>query len=161
MGQVGKSPRRLPPGRTRWRPALLVPLAFLLAGCGGGRGTVSGEVTFNGKPIPWGRITFLGQEENKTALSSPIIEGKYTIKDFPAGPVRIGVESFKAKAIDVKKIPPMMLERAREGGMAEPPPQVVGKFVEIPLKYANPDQSGLDYVVERGEQTHNVPLKPG
>jgi hypothetical protein len=141
--------------------ACLIPIGLLaLAGCGGGKGTVSGEVTFKGQPIPWGRITFLGQEGEKVGRSSPIVSGKYTIKDYPAGPVKISVESYDAKKVDTSKIPPMMLERSKEGGWKEPPPEVVGKHLPIPAKYADPEQSGLNYTVPRGTSTHDIALTP-
>lgn len=140
------------------RLALLVPLALLIAGCGRGKGSVSGEVTCGGQPIPWGRITFLGQEGNKITKSAPIVNGKYTIKDCPAGLVKIGVESFKAEAIG-KNVPAAMVERSKEAGWVEPPAEVIGKFLKIPGRYADPDKSGLEYTVEKGSDTHNVSLE--
>jgi hypothetical protein len=143
--------------RRRW--VLLVPLALLLGGCNRGKGTVSGEVTYDGKPIPWGRITFLCQEGQKTSHSSRIVNGKYTIKDCPAGPVKISIESFKAQPIG-KHVPQAMVERSKETGWEEPPPEVIGKHLQIPLKYADTEQSGLEYTVQTGTDTHNIPLKP-
>jgi hypothetical protein len=151
-----ESPRR--PHRP-WL-ALLLPFVFALAGCGGGKGTVSGEVTYNGKPIPWGRITFVSQVGNQTVHSTPIIKGKYTIANCPVGLVKISIESIPAKAVDTSKIPPMMLERSKEAHRPEPPPDVIGQHLQIPLKYANPDMSGLEHTVEPGEKEHNIALKP-
>jgi hypothetical protein len=159
MERRDPSPARVLRG-AGWRLAALLPLALLLAGCGRGKGTVSGKVTLNGEPIPWGRITFLSQVGDKTPHSSRIVNGKYTINDCPAGPVKIAVESIEAKAVDTSKVPPKMLERSRQAGAVEPPAEVVGKHLPIPARYADPDKSGLDYTVESGSATHDIPLKP-
>ena len=139
----------------------LPALALLAAGCGGGKGTVTGEVTYDGKPIPWGRITFLGQEGKKVPRSAWIINGQYTIKDCPTGPVKISVEPLEARAApkDVGK----MAEMAKEHGHVDPPPEVIGKKLDIPRdvieRYGNPETSGLEYTVESGDNTNNIELK--
>src|SRR4051812_35525324 len=91
---------------------LALPLLALLAtGCGSGKGTVTGEVTYKGKPIAWGRITFVCQEGKQDTLSAHIIKGQYKIENCPTGPVKISVESFEAKAAP-KNNP--MVERSKE-----------------------------------------------
>jgi hypothetical protein len=140
--------------------ALLGLAALLPAGCGWGKGDVTGTVTFNGEPIPWGRITFLSQVGKKEARSARIINGRYTLKGCPGGPARIGVESFKAP-----KAPPgaggFMFERQKEMDPDSiPPPELVGKYLEIPLHYADPSTSELEYTVRRGSQEHDITLGP-
>jgi hypothetical protein len=140
---------------------LIALVALLAIGCGGGKGDVSGEVSFNGQPIPWGRITFLSQVGNRPAISGSIRNGRYTIKGCPAGPVKISVESIKAVARNPKAAPLGMAKgfRAPEG-TEEPPPEAIGKHVWIPDKYGNAETSGLEYTVKRGEQEHPIPLSP-
>ena len=137
----------------------LAALALLAAGCGSGKGTITGEVTYKGKPIAWGRITFVCQEGKQSTHSAHIIKGQYKIENCPIGPVKISVESFVAYA------PPAdnpMVQRSREAGYVEPPADVVGKdkYVDIPKDYGNSDLSGLEYTVTRGDNTHNIDLKP-
>ena len=147
-------------GAVSFLAALLSLAAFGAAGCGGGKGEISGEVTFNGKPIPWGRITFLSQVGNKQAISSSIRNGAYTIKGCPAGPVKISVESFKAVAHDPKLGPQGMAKGFKRPEGEEPPPEAIGKTLPIPPRYGNTDTSGLEYTVRSGSQTHNIPLTP-
>jgi hypothetical protein len=149
----------------------LIPAgALLLLGCGGGRGDITGEVTYKGEPVSVGRITFLSQVDKQEVKSAHIIRGKYTIAAFPAGPVKISVESFEPpdpeilKGTKLQKVQPA-------GGMKEfmkgPPPELLEmadgpplKFVPIPLVYANPESSDLTYDVKKGPQTYDLPLKP-
>jgi hypothetical protein len=141
----------------------------LLAGCGGGKGDISGEVTFNGEPVSVGRITFLSEVGNKEVISAYIIRGKYTIKACPVGPVKISVESIeppdpeklKATEENMAKVP-----MARGMKAPEIPAEIMElasgpklKYVQIPLEYANPESSGLTYEVKKGPQPFDIPLK--
>jgi hypothetical protein len=146
----------------------LIPAGLLLlAGCGGGgKGDVTGEVTFNGEPLPVGRITFLSEAGKKEAVSAYIVRGKYTIKGCPAGPAKIGIESFDPPTPEQLNAAKQPLPQAK--GMQEhvKTPEVLKelasgpplKHLRIPLKYANPEISELTYTVEKGSQTHNIPL---
>ncbi len=138
----------------------------LAAGCGRGRGDVSGKVTFNNEPIPWGRIHFFSEGGNNEVLHSPIVNGKYQIDKCPSGPVKIAVESFRAPG---KPGAEMENEKLAQGfkGMAMmkdrsegPPLEVAGKYVEIPERYKDAEQSGLTYTVQAGPQEHDIPLSP-
>jgi hypothetical protein len=153
-------------GRTERAPgvrlaiSLAALVALLASGCGG-KGEVSGQVTFKGEPIPWGRITFLSQEGNRPAISSSIRNGNYTIKGCPTGLVKISVESFKAVARDPRAGPQGMAKGFQAPqGTEEPPAEAIGKYLAIPQKYGNAETSGLEYTVTRGQQEHSIPLGP-
>ena len=148
----------------------LVPAAALLfLGCGGGKGDITGEITYKGEPLSVGRITFLSQIGKQEVKSANIIRGKYTIKGFPAGPVKISVESFEpppAEALTNAKMAKVVPAGGMKDFMKAPPPDLVEmangpplKFMPIPLLYANPEVSGLTYEVKRGTQTFNIPLE--
>jgi hypothetical protein len=140
----------------------LGPLAaVLLVGCGGGKGDVSGLVTYKGEPLPFGRITFVSQVGNKPSLTARIRTGKYTIAACPAGPVQIAVESL-ARPLKgrpsmggiTKGFVPPEDEDAVEPSAKQPRP------VTLPPRYNIPEESGLDYTVTSGQQTHDIPLNP-
>jgi hypothetical protein len=156
----------------RFRPvAWLAPAGLLLlAGCGGGKGEVTGQVLYNGEPLSMGRITFVSETGKQEAFSSYVIRGKYTIKGCPAGPVKISVESLEpptkeqieAYTKQPPRMAPEMHERMSQQGpppemkeIAEGPPL---KHMKIPPQYADPDKSGLTYTVTRGSQEHTVEL---
>src|SRR5438105_7917243 len=130
--------------RSRRCAVWLVPAALLLlTGCGGGRGDVSGLVTYNGEPLPLGRITFLGETGQQEAVSGYIIRGKYTIQGCPVGRVKVSIESLEPPNPELLK-GTKTLPISAAGGMKAPelPPEFKElasgpqlKHVRIPLKY--------------------------
>jgi hypothetical protein len=147
----------------------LVPAAFLfVVGCGGGGvGEITGQVTYNGEPIPVGRITFLSEVGNHEVVSAYIIRGKYTVPRCPAGPAKVTIESLEPPSPEVLKgtkqalALPGMGGKSPAGGMKAPeipaelkqladgPPL---KHLQIPRDFANPETSHLTYEVQRGSQ---------
>ncbi|HEV3262323.1 MAG TPA: hypothetical protein VG013_36060, partial [Gemmataceae bacterium] len=110
-----------------WGAWLVVVGLVAAAGCQG-KGNIKGVVKIkdSGKPLPGGRITFLGESGKKAVRSSLIQDGNYSIEDFPAGPVKVVVESGAASS--------------------------GGKKVAIDPKYGNAQESGLTYEVTKGDQ---------
>jgi hypothetical protein len=135
---------------------------LVTTGCGG-RGDVSGKVTFDGEPIPWGRVFFHSQGNKNEVLNGRIINGQYSVAGVPTGPVKIAVESIPAP----KGSGPGADDKMTEGFKAMmkdrnlgAPADIAGKFIEIPARYANAEESGLAFDVSRGAQTHDLPLTP-
>lgn len=157
--------------RQKGRSVLLGFLALALlsgAGCGKAkRATVSGQVTFNGRPLTAGTISFIDKKK-RTGTGVIDAKGNYTVSDAPVGEVTI--------IIDVPKRPLMM-----GGQMTMKPPPGMGqmkppegmeptgggatitdpsKIVPIPDKYAKEDSSPLKFSVADGEQTYDIKLTP-
>jgi len=140
--------------------AWLVPAALLLlAGCGEGKGDISGVVTVKGDPLPFGKITFTSENKYHKTISAFIIRGKYTIQDFPAGPAKVSIESLrpptKEQIEKAKKDPPLGVEQPIPPELTEGAPL---KYVPISGKYADAEKSGLTYTVERGSQPKDFDL---
>jgi len=158
----------------RLRAWLAAAGLLLCVGCGSGKGDITGEVTYNDEPLSLGRITFVSEVGRRESFSAFIIRGKYTIKGFPSGPVKVSIESVeppsKEKLKAAKEESSSSEKRPSPGAgmaahmkvpdelkeMADGPPL---KYMKIPLFYANPETSKLTYTVERGEQTQNFALK--
>jgi hypothetical protein len=116
-------------------------------------GTVSGKVmTPDGKPLPKALITFLSEVGNKDVFNAAIVNGKYLTSEIPAGPAKVVIMPA--------------LEHEKAGGAQVP----VGKGndlapsgkkgIEVPAKYQNADTSGLLVMVQSGENTFDVDLRP-
>jgi hypothetical protein len=125
-------------------------MAFVLvvvAGCGGRQGEVSGTVTYGGKSLPSGTVTFLGKDKQVVGSSS-ITDGTYKIRQVPPGPVTITVST-----------PPSLGRGARGAALARKDMPAPLESIPIPPKYGNAEQSGLTYEVKPGAQDHPIDLK--
>ena len=144
--------------RRRGAATWLLSLALLACGCSGGRGTVSGKVVFDGKPVPTGMISFHCKVGNKAVNNAAIVNGAYSISDLPTGETDVTV-----KPVDPAKAAGGSGAKASKEGGADArsaPKEGTSNYVPIPQRYSVPDQSGLNLTVTKGEQTFNVELKP-
>src|SRR5262245_57830608 len=74
------------------RLLVVVSVLGVAVGCGGGKGSVSGKVQLEGKPLNSGTITFFGKDG--VPYASPIDgSGNYTVTDVPAGTAKIVIIS--------------------------------------------------------------------
>jgi hypothetical protein len=137
----------------------LLPLVLLAAGGCAGRGTVSGHVRLNGKPVPLGTISFHCQEGRHEVCNALIRDGTYSIDGVPAGPTRVTVASAftpgpgQGEGAAGKRPAAMPTGRAPSPPAVPPPPT-------IPSHYGDPDQSGLSLRVHAGAQVYDVDVPP-
>ncbi|HEV3120190.1 MAG TPA: hypothetical protein VGY58_24225 [Gemmataceae bacterium] len=82
----------------RKRGLILCLLFPLVAGCGA-TATVSGTVTYEGKPIELGKIRFLPIDDKSDldpkgeVVGVDIIKGKYTAKEVPMGKKKVAIDA--------------------------------------------------------------------
>ena len=139
----------------RW---FLVGLLFAAVGCGPPKkvehADVSGQVSYKGQPLPGGRITFVAAKGGFAGSANIDEEGKYKVSA-PVGDVKIGVDNSMLRA---QRGAPKNAPRLQRPG-SEDPNLVKGHYVNLPDKYAKPDDSGLTFKVEKGAQTHDINLE--
>ena len=168
------------------RPTLLglVILAVgFSAGCGkrgAPLGNLSGKVKIKGDPVTGGNLIF--HKEGKEAANLKInADGTYE-GFIPFGDLQVGVdtETLKKQLEDITgavggKMPggkgtglsfsPKDMEKFKDKKMsaedmmkAAMDPANVGKYVEIPEKYRNPQQSGLSVTMKDAKQDHDFDI---
>jgi hypothetical protein len=139
--------------RGRVLPLLLLALP-LATGCGGQtKGTVSGKVTYQGKPLSSGFVTFV--LEKGSPLHSDIqSDGSYRMDNVPVGTVKIGIQP---KSASNQPSPSAMPRDPRE--FAKIKKESTERGMPIPPKYTDPNRSELTYVVTKGQQQHDIALK--
>jgi hypothetical protein len=138
---------------------MLVGVVF--AGCSGGKGTVTGKVTYKGTILKGGNIVFMSTA-GKQSISCRINEdGTYKAEGVPAGPVKILVETDSIKPQPEQGprtySPPPGQKGGGEGymmGMADNSKN----YVEIPAMYNDPDKTDQTYTVTTGKQEKNIEL---
>lgn len=150
---------------------LSLGLLIVMAGCGGTprsvqTADVSGKVTFQGKALPGGRLAFVAVKGGFPSSAIISEDGTYQIKA-PIGDVKIGVENgmLKPQGGGGKMGkgsrgggPPKGGSHPKQPGAEPKEEPVKGKYVAIPLIYADPATSGLTYTVKSGSQTHDIEL---
>jgi hypothetical protein len=123
--------------------ATIIALALLACiGCGPtqkvdpNRAVVPGTVTFDGKPLPAGQVSFSSTEAPRSTSILIREGGRYSTDRVPIGPNVVTIET----------------ESVQSGS-----PHL---YVKIPAKYADPAQSGLTIDVKPGDNENvNFELK--
>lgn len=137
--------------RTRWGNCLfcvVLPLVALTVGCGSPNPVpeklptvpTSGKVTFNGRPIDKGTLTFVpaGPNDGRGEKAS-ISAGTYQTED--------GRGLVAGNYLVIVQIPQVnVAEPEKDGENVEPPP-------EIPAKYADPRTTDLTLKVTKEDRS--------
>jgi hypothetical protein len=129
-------------------------LSLVAAGCGGDgklpRAPVSGRVTYNGKPVAGAAVSFLPETPGwRAGVGKTDDQGRYVLGTYdpddgaPVGPCKVAL-SLRGPS---KPLKPGLGAAAAEELMEMGPPL-------IPIRYFDPDKSGLVFTVEKG--TDNV-----
>jgi hypothetical protein len=132
------------------RPVVAAALVALVVGCGG-RGDVSGKVTYQGKPLVWGTVQFEGSDGilKQANLKS---DGAYSVQGVATGEAKVAVSSINPNSSDFQP-------RVAKGRPAPPPRPAVKGWFPIPEKFDTPHKSGLTYTIKSGANTIDIELK--
>ena len=113
----------------------------LCSGCGNsdGRVEVTGEVTFDGKPLEDGNITFGGPQG--AAGAGKIVNGKFSLS-----------ESGDEDGVQPGSYDVLISSWFEERGSVRPDGSFSPGSTRIPLSYLDPKKSGLKAEVKSGEK---------
>lgn len=140
-------------------PAIAAGLVAL-SGCGPSAGSIQGKVTYKGKDLPSGTVTFLGASND--VVSAPIaLDGTYTIPKVSLGLAKVTVSVPVPPSVPGgMKMDPAKMKGGADptGGTGTPPTAPVGPRVKIPDLYQNPETSKLTFEVKPGSQSHDIKL---
>jgi hypothetical protein len=125
------------------RRVWLLPAVFLaVPACDPDTATVSGRVTYQGKPLTSGSVTFCAAE-GRVEHGLLRTDGSYAIERVPVGPARVAVASHTSVPVGLR-------------GSSAP----AEKPVALPARYRDPDQSGIEFTVEKGRTDYDIELGP-
>jgi len=136
---------------TGWLSLVVSLLLSTLTGCGRSFYKVSGEVTYKGKAVPKGTISFLPKEKGVRPVASAIENGKYTIPQAPAGEMTVTISTPP---------PPPEPEKGKKPPPRFKPKEKPKEDMNVPAKYGDRKTTPLTYTVTSGEQTKNFELQP-
>jgi hypothetical protein len=145
-----RSSHPLCPGRAA---LLALLLCGPVVGCGAGTGEVTGTVRYNGKPLPFGTVQFLGQDGIPyTARIQP--DGTFSVR-VPAGPARVIVT-----CVDEARVSRPASKPAAPHGRLTAASAPEGTSSLIPQRYSDWDASGLTVQVQPGRTEQDFNLTP-
>src|SRR5262249_16240851 len=129
---------------------------LLLAACGcGSTATVTGKVTYQGRPVTYGSVIFLAADNTaRSGIIEP--DGSYSVEDVPRGEGKIGVISH-----DPSK------GRSTVGGEKPASPgkknaaaaKTAGGWFPLPHRFEDPETSGLSCTISKGRVVYDIELK--
>jgi len=143
-------------------------LLVVLTGCSAqagrdGFGIVEGKITYQNKPLSGGSIHFFkDQERVGSFMIRP--DGSYAA-EIPLGQIKVAIETVSVKYQDRQAVKDIMKEHGynMDANQNKPDSPALtasnGVYVDIPERYRDSEQSGLECKVERGRQTCDFDLK--
>lgn len=142
---------------SRFRLSLVAGLLVAAAGgCGGGTGSLSGTVTFNGRPVTSGTVqVFLADGSTRTSDIAP--DGSYAVADLSAGLIQIGVSSPNPKKRYDELVSRAKTEDQKKA-VVPPNPAAVRSWVALPEAAARPESSGLAATIKPGDNLQDLAL---
>jgi hypothetical protein len=129
---------------------VVVGAVLVLGGCGKPTASVKGKVTYKGKLLSSGTVTFVA--ENATGFSPISADGSYSVLKAPVGPCSITVTTPKVPGGG------MMMDPSKMGGSPISTTEAKAPEIEAPPRYADPKTSPLTFEVKPGENVFDIPL---
>jgi hypothetical protein len=133
----------------------------MLSGCGGGtpRGTLSGRVTLNEKPLSFRTLVSFKCSDNSVLAATTDDNGNYTLPNVPTGEVTATVAPARPSPSEgeASSGPKGRPGRAKEGDSA--PRRTGPETSAIPMQYMDAGNPVLRYEVQEGDNTFDIPLK--
>ena len=156
-----------------WICLALIPV---VVGCAPGRGKVSGQVTYGGKPVPGGLVTFRPADPKENSVTAELdAEGRFSCV-LPAGEVSVSIDNreLEPRPAGIPSVPAglpiggdVRAKIAKGPPPKEPNPDAKsgeevrvpkGRYLPIPEKYYMLETSGLKFTIKDGDQPLNIEL---
>jgi len=141
----------------------------LFVGCQRPKGTIEGEVVFDGKPVPGGMLSFvsIGPKNKLTVEGFCELgrDGKFKI-ELPVAEVMVGVDNREFEPMPATRpamlpgdnLPPDVRKSLSEGTKAAS--RVSDRWVQLPERYYLPETSKIKIKVAKGPQNLQIELTP-
>jgi hypothetical protein len=140
--------------KTRWIGWVLFSISLAGAGGCGKTATVTGKVSYQGRPVTYGSLIFLSAD--RTARSGVIErDGSYRIEGVPPGTAKIGVISrdpSKGRSV-------VRNQKRADAGNKEAEKTALKEWFPLPSKFEDPAASGLSFTVDSRRVSHDIDLK--
>lgn len=133
---------------------MVLSVVVLVTGCSG-RTSVSGKLSYQGKPLPYGTVMIFGSDgmpQNGVIAA----DGVYTVSGVPYGPAKMVVTCIDPQAVEEAK---KLAGRSTGGKRPSFMPFDDSKYSKIPLAYGDLTRELIQFNVDRGPYTFDLELK--
>ncbi len=142
--------------KTRRIAAMMLLVLLVGAGGCGKTATVTGNVTYQGRPVTYGSVIFLNAD--RTARSCAIAtDGSYRVEGVLPGAVNIAVIS-RDPAKGRSAVRGRKSTSPAKTAEASPSVPAMGWF-PLPSRFESPAASGLSFDVSPGLSSHDIEMK--
>lgn len=136
--------------------------------------SLSGKVSYNGKPLKGGSVSFISTEGLPSDSGAIKEDGTYTVPNITSGKYKVCVDTsflMPPQPRGAAAPPPSGQTKAPpkdavipEGYKPSSPADMAiaansKKFIKIPPKYMNAEQTDLSIDIKGGSQTYDIDLK--
>jgi hypothetical protein len=128
---------------------LLVAGCLVLSGCTGGKlpSSVSGKVTYQGRPVTSGMVVLVAPDGKTSAPGAVRPDGTYTIQHAPTGTVKVSFDNPPPP----HSYAPAGAQNAAARQEAQQAAAEAKFYVPTPLHYKDPEKSGLTLQLKKGK----------
>ena len=130
-------------------------LLLVGVGCQEGKGRVSGKVSYNGKPLALGSVTFKASDKN-FHQGNIGLDGSYDVPGVSLGSALVAVNSsdpevdyMGKRTLTEQEVSERTTQQAAEKA----------RWFPIPEAYSDPKTSGLSFQVGKGRNQYDIDLK--
>jgi hypothetical protein len=139
---------------------------------------VTGKVTYQGKPLKGGSVSFVSTEGRQSFASGIDEDGTYLVPNLRGGSYKVCVETSSLKPAKEHSIYTKMAPIVPKGAKTGPPadaqvpegytpsdPAAMAamtakkRYIPIPEHYADPELTDITYTFNGGAETFNIDLK--
>lgn len=113
--------------------------------------TLEGTVRYGNEPVPLALIVVMGESGSATGQ---VEQGRYRVDNVPLGPVKIGINTEAARGQFISQQMAQSYKGPGAKGGGSPPP----RFLSIPSKYAEPENSGVTTTIQKGTNQLDIVL---
>lgn len=145
--------------------ATAVGIGFGSFGCGSNApvalpetgATLVGTIKYGSEELQYSNVIVRSGEKG-VALGLILEDGRYRVENVPLGEVKVGV---MPKASYGRFMSDSMAGGAYKGPDGKGRGKVNLRFIDIPEKFYDPDQSGITTTINRGENTFDIVIPKG
>jgi hypothetical protein len=139
---------------TSWAILALIVVAMgVVIGCSSPKrlATLTGKVTYKGKPVSVGAIYFHGPAD-EMAMGNLQEDGSFTATDLPIGAVKVSLR-VQDPGVYAQKL------KGQGASLEKPTAKDIDKVTSLPHQYSDPNTSGLTYTLTPTTTTLDITIE--